>query len=86
MSKELIKKKIKEISTNSFKKLVALWVTVTTLYGVLTSFLYDIVSKVSIFSSEKKINRLMYLILIIGIIIIVIDSIREVLKKEAVIK
>lgn len=86
MSKELIKKKIKEIITNSFKNIVALWGAVTTLYGVLTSFLYDIISKVYIFSSEKKINISMYLILIIGIIIIVIYSIHEVLKKEAVIK
>ena len=78
MSKELIKKKIKEIITNSFKNIVVLWVAVTTLYGVLTSFLYDIVSKVSIFSSEKKINISMYLILLIGIIIIVIDSIYKV--------
>ena len=86
MSKELIKKKIKEIITNSFKNIVVLWVAVTTLYGVLTSFLYDIVSKVSIFSSEKKINISMYLILLIGIIIIVIDSIYKVFKKDAIIK
>ena len=53
---------------------------------MLTGFFYNIISKVSIINTKSDIDFCMYVILIVGLIYIIVQSIYGVFKTEFVIK